>query len=42
MGELRVENLSKTYRRKEGWNTTPELCVFDDISLTVTASEKRP
>ncbi len=39
MGELRVENLSKTYDRKEGWNTTRSLCVFDGISFTVNEGE---
>lgn len=39
MGELRVEHLGKTYERKEGWNTTRTLCVFDDISFTVGEGE---
>lgn len=39
MGELRIENLSKTYRRKEGWNTTRLLHVFRNISFTVEDGE---
>jgi NitT/TauT family transport system ATP-binding protein len=39
MGQLRIENLSKTYERKEGWNTTRSLCVFDDISFDVADGE---
>jgi NitT/TauT family transport system ATP-binding protein len=39
MGELRVENLSKTYERREGWNTVRTLRVFDGISFTVQESE---
>jgi NitT/TauT family transport system ATP-binding protein len=39
MGELRVENLSKTYERREGWNTTRSLCVFKDINFTVSEGE---
>ena len=39
MGELRVEHLSKTYVRKEGWNTKRALKVFDDISFTVGEGE---
>jgi NitT/TauT family transport system ATP-binding protein len=39
MGELHIEDLSKTYERREGWNTTRSLCVFDGISFTVHESE---
>ncbi|HVZ53431.1 MAG TPA: ABC transporter ATP-binding protein [Pseudolabrys sp.] len=39
MGELRVEGLSKTYGRREGWNRTRYLRVFDDISFTVRDGE---
>ena len=39
MGELRVEGLSKTYGRREGWNKTRYLRVFDDISFTVRDGE---
>ncbi len=39
MGELRVESLSKTYERREGWNTTRTLRVFDGISFTVQEGE---
>jgi len=39
MGELRVEGLSKTYGRREGWNTTRYLRVFEDISFTVRDGE---
>jgi NitT/TauT family transport system ATP-binding protein len=33
MGELRVEQLSKSYERREGWNTTRTLHVLQDISF---------
>jgi ABC-type nitrate/sulfonate/bicarbonate transport system ATPase subunit len=39
MGELRVENLVKSYQRKEGWNTTRTLRVFDNVSLSVNEGE---
>jgi NitT/TauT family transport system ATP-binding protein len=39
MGELRVENLVKTYQRKEGWNTTRTLRVFDNVSFSVHEGE---
>jgi ABC-type nitrate/sulfonate/bicarbonate transport system ATPase subunit len=39
MGELRVENLSKSYQRKEGWNTTRTLHVFDNVSFAVREGE---
>jgi len=39
MGELRVENLTKTYQTKEGWNLTRSLRVFDGINFTVGDGE---
>ena len=39
MGELRVEGLSKTYGRREGWNTTRYLRVFENVSFTVRDGE---
>ena len=39
MGELRVHGLSKTYERREGWNSTRFLRVFRDISFTVHNGE---
>jgi NitT/TauT family transport system ATP-binding protein len=39
MGELRVEGLSKTYGRREGWNTTRYLKVFEHVSFTVRDGE---
>ena len=39
MGELRVENLRKSYQRKEGWNTTHTLRVFDNVSFSVREGE---
>jgi ABC-type nitrate/sulfonate/bicarbonate transport system ATPase subunit len=39
MGELRVENLSKSYQRKEGWNTTRTLRVFDKVSFALREGE---
>jgi len=39
MGELRVENLRKSYQRKEGWNTTRSLRVFDNVSFAVREGE---
>ena len=39
MGELRIDRLSKTYARREGWNSTRYLRVFEDISFTVRDGE---
>jgi len=39
MGELRVESLSKTYVRGEGWNRTRHLHVFENISFMVRDGE---
>lgn len=39
MGELRIERLSKTYARREGWNSTRYLRVFEDISFCVADGE---
>jgi NitT/TauT family transport system ATP-binding protein len=39
MGELVIENLSKTYRRREGWNTSRLLTVFQNISLSIADRE---
>lgn len=39
MGELIVENLSKTYNRREGWNTTRSLTVFENISIKIEEGE---
>jgi NitT/TauT family transport system ATP-binding protein len=39
MGELRVKNLGKSFQRKEGWNTTRTLRVFDNVSFTVREGE---
>ena len=39
MGELRIENLAKTYERKEGWNKARMLRVFEDISFSVGEGE---
>lgn len=39
MGELRVQGLSKTYERREGWNRTRFLRVFKDVSFTVHNGE---
>jgi ABC-type nitrate/sulfonate/bicarbonate transport system ATPase subunit len=39
MGELRVENLAKTYARKESWNTARTLKVFENISFSVGEGE---
>jgi ABC-type nitrate/sulfonate/bicarbonate transport system ATPase subunit len=39
MGELRIENLVKSYQRKEGWNTTRTLRVFDNVSFSVHEGE---
>ncbi|HKS84229.1 MAG TPA: ABC transporter ATP-binding protein [Pseudolabrys sp.] len=39
MGELRVENLGKSFQRKEGWNTTRTLRVFDNVSFAVREGE---
>ena len=39
MGELRVQGLSKSYERREGWNSTRFLHVFHDVSFTVHNGE---
>ncbi len=39
MGELRIDRLSKTYARRESWNSTRHLRVFEDISFTVRDGE---
>lgn len=39
MGELRVDGLSKTYSRREGWNKTRYLSVFENISFKVRDGE---
>jgi NitT/TauT family transport system ATP-binding protein len=39
MGELSVDGVAKTYRRREGWNTTRLLHVFENISFTVRDGE---
>jgi len=39
MGELRIDRLSKTYARREGWNSTRYLRVFEDVSFTVHDGE---
>lgn len=39
MGELRVKELSKVYGRREGWNKTRYLRVFEDISFTIRDGE---
>jgi NitT/TauT family transport system ATP-binding protein len=39
MGELRVENLAKTYERRESWNTARMLRVFENISFSVGDGE---
>ena len=39
MGELRVENLGKNFQRKEGWNTTRTLRVFDNVTFSVSEGE---
>lgn len=39
MGELSIENLGKTYHRREGWNTTRSLTVFEDVSIHITDGE---
>jgi len=39
MGELRIDRLSKTYARREGWNSTRYLKVFQDITFTVENGE---
>jgi NitT/TauT family transport system ATP-binding protein len=39
MGELRVENLVKTYERREGWNTARSLRVFENISFSIHDAE---
>jgi NitT/TauT family transport system ATP-binding protein len=39
MSELRVENISKSYQRREGWNTIRTLRVLDDVSFSVGDGE---
>jgi NitT/TauT family transport system ATP-binding protein len=39
MGQLRVENLTKTYSLRAGWNSTRHLHVFEDISFSVGNGE---
>lgn len=39
MGELRIDQVSKTYARREGWNSTRYLRVFENISFTVRDGE---
>ncbi len=39
MGELRIENLSMSFSRREGWNTTRHLTVFQDINFCVRDGE---
>ena len=39
MGELRIENLGKSYQRREGWNTTRTLRVFNNVSFSVREGE---
>jgi NitT/TauT family transport system ATP-binding protein len=39
MGELRIEKLTKSYQRKEGWNTTRTLRVFENVSFSVREGE---
>ena len=39
MGELKIDGLSKTYGRREGWNKTRYLRVFENISFTVRDGE---
>jgi NitT/TauT family transport system ATP-binding protein len=39
MGQLRVENLSKTYERRESWNSARALRVFENISFSVGEGE---
>lgn len=39
MGELRVENLTKSFQRKEGWNTTRTLRVFERVNFSVREGE---
>lgn len=39
MGELRIDGVSKTYARREGWNSTRYLRVFEDISFTLRDGE---
>lgn len=39
MGELRFDGLSKTYTRREGWNRTRHLRVFENVSFTVHDGE---
>jgi NitT/TauT family transport system ATP-binding protein len=39
MGRLRIENLTKTYSLRAGWNSTRHLHVFEDISFHVGDGE---
>jgi NitT/TauT family transport system ATP-binding protein len=39
MGELVISDVAKTYQRREGWNTTRLLSVFEGVSLTVHEGE---
>jgi ABC-type nitrate/sulfonate/bicarbonate transport system ATPase subunit len=39
MGELRVDHLVKSFQRKEGWNTTRTLRVFENVSFAVGEGE---
>lgn len=39
MGELRIDRISKTYARREGWNSTRYLHVFEDVSFSVRDGE---
>lgn len=39
MGELQIDHLGKTYVRREGWNKSLHLKVFEDISFTVNDGE---
>ncbi|MCB1492262.1 MAG: ABC transporter ATP-binding protein, partial [Rhodobiaceae bacterium] len=39
MGELRIDKLSKTYARRESWNSTRYLKVFENVSFTVKNGE---
>jgi NitT/TauT family transport system ATP-binding protein len=39
MGQLRIDNLTKTYSLRAGWNSTRHLHVFEDISFFVADGE---
>jgi NitT/TauT family transport system ATP-binding protein len=39
MGELRIENLTKIYERRQSWNTARLLRVFENISFSVKEGE---